>query len=234
MSSSVTNLQQRVTELESVVEQYQATEVTHQYDIEKLQRKLLRAETDIDELEKRNKDLLIAERKSVHMISRLTSQLHKSTEELNKLKKKNAIQRKENQKLQEKNLEGLHKMSMIVAHDMKVTKNNAKLKRDIEAKERKWKQQENEFKLQLALKSKAQNHGPLLDFDQSNSSSKRGLNGNGINPPRKKQKILNLSNRTNSSSFPTGCTLGPFGVPTKMELLYHVGRPHLPKNHKAG
>ena len=163
--------------MESLVEKHQATEVTHQYDIEKLQRKVSRAEADIDELEERNKNLLIAQRKSRNTISHLKSLLDKSEEELNKLK------------------------------------------RDIEAKERRWKQQENELRLQLASKSMAQSRHSFIDskFDGSKSSSKRGLNIFGSDPPMKKQKIMNLSNRTNPNIFPTGCTLGPFGVPTKME-----------------
>ena len=204
MSSEISSLQSKIKELEASIEQYQETEITLQCDNDNLTRKLARAETEIYDLEKTEKELLIALNKSKNELSRLKSKPDASDEKLEPGIPQIAIETEEKQN---------EKQKRLAIANSKLIHRITTLAQDFAAKESAWKQKENELKLKLAAKTKAleQAQNEIASLKRPNAGCKRKLSGEGSTASNKKQRIKDPSN---PHGFPPGCQWGPFGVLT--------------------
>lgn len=210
MSSEISSLQSKIKELEASIEQHQETEITLKCDNENLTRKLWIAETEINDLEKTEKELLIALNKSKNELSRLKSKLDASDDKLKPGVPQTAIETEEKQN---------EKRERLAIANSKLIHRITTLAQDFAAKESAWKQKENELKLKLWVKTKTlevleQAQNEITRLKRPNAGCKRKLSREGTTTSEKKQRIEDPSN---PHGFPPGCQWGPFGVLTVMD-----------------
>ena len=135
-----------MTEFEASEERHQETEVTLKCDIENLKRRLRRSETEIEDLERENKDLMIARNKLENAICRLSAKLNEATRvplECNELKKESVMIQIHQDKITE-----------LTESNERLTAKIGELISGFAEKEKEWKQTEKLLKLDLASKLK--------------------------------------------------------------------------------